>query len=239
VQRGAIALSKKIPDLDVVPGGVTAANLFFEVARQISAGNFNGESERIAGDALLSLFAGTSLTLNIIARLNPTGLAYDPAKTYTLYDYLDVAYQGKHYAYIGEAPSAGNAPPDPLHWLLISSDGTGGGIAWTEYTASATLVANTGAIVNSTNDLEFALPSTGLNLGDRIPIAGEGTGIWSVISATGINASNGNTNMGLRRLLSHRFVVADLLWNGHRWIVANPVDMTGLELFDPNEGGES
>lgn len=124
--------------------------------------------------------------------------------------------------------------------LIPSNPGSGGGITWTEYTAAATLAANTGAMVNSADDLTFTLPSTGLDLGDRILIAGEGTGIWSVISTTGINASNGSTNiglLGLRRLLSHRFVVAELLWNGHRWIVASPAAMTGLELFDPNAGG--
>ena len=104
-------MSKTIPQLSTVPGGVTAANLFFEVARQISAGIFNAESEKISADALLALFAGTSLTVNIVQRLNPTGLAYNPATTYTLYDYLDVAYQGKHYAYIGAAPALGMHRP--------------------------------------------------------------------------------------------------------------------------------
>jgi hypothetical protein len=118
----------------------------------------------------------------------------------------------------------------------IPPSNSGGGIAWAEYTASVTLVANTGAIINSPNDLEFTLPSTGLELGDRILIGGEGTGIWSVVSTTGITASNGSTNIALRRLLSHRFVVAELFWNGYRWIVI-PAEMTGLELFDPNAGG--
>jgi hypothetical protein len=55
VQRSASALSKTIPDLNLVPGGVTAANLFFEVARQINPGNFNGESERISGNSLAQI----------------------------------------------------------------------------------------------------------------------------------------------------------------------------------------
>lgn len=125
-------MSKTIPQLNTVPGGVAAANLFFEVARQITAGNFNGESEKISGDALLALLAGTSLTLNIIQRLNPTGAAYDPATTYTLYDFLDVAYQGGHYAYIGVAPSSGNAPTDSAYWLLISEDGADGASGLTQ-----------------------------------------------------------------------------------------------------------
>ena len=119
-------MSKTIPQLSTVPGGVTAANLFFEVARQITAGNFNGESEKISADALFALLAGTSLTVNIIQRLNPTGVAYNPATTYTLYDYLDVAYQDGHYAYINPAPSAGHLPTDSAYWLLISSDGADG-----------------------------------------------------------------------------------------------------------------
>ncbi len=121
-------MSKTIPQLSTVPGGVTAGNLFFEVARQITAGNFNGESEKISGDALLALLAGTSLTLNIIQRLNPTGAAYDPATTYTLYDFLDIAYQGGHYAYINPVPGAGHLPTDTVYWVLISTDGPAGAV---------------------------------------------------------------------------------------------------------------
>jgi hypothetical protein len=221
-------LNKTIPDLNVVPNGVSAANLFFEVARQISAGNFNGESERIAGDALLSLFAGTSLTLNIIQRLNPTGLAYDPAKTYTLYDYLDVPYQGAHYAYIGDAPSAGNAPPNLSYWVLIAKDGEGGGIGWDEYNASATLAANTGAIADSPNPIKFTLPSGAI--GNLISVQGNGSlGTWAVVGGT-ITLSDSTQNTGIRQLDTDLFAGVDLLCvSPGVWVVRSP--FVGIELF--------
>jgi hypothetical protein len=131
---GTIRLSKKIPDLAIAPQ-TAAANLFFEVARQISAGVWNGESEKIAADTLIQLLidAGAPVNINLIQRLNPTGVAYSPTTTYLPYDYLDVAYQGGHYVYRVDAPPAsGHAPPDPNYWILISKDG--GGITWTEYT---------------------------------------------------------------------------------------------------------
>lgn len=234
-------MSKTIPQLSTVPGGVQAANLFFEVARQITAGNFNGESEKIAGDALLSLFAGTSLTLNIIQRLNPTGLAYDPTKTYTLYDYLDVAYQGKHYAYIGAAPSAGHAPPDLLHWLLISSDGGGGGIAWTEYldpvTSPVNLLPNSGVISSGTTDTEFVLPdAASVEVGDRIIVQGKGSGIWSLTGAT-IRAIGGASGTALRRLSSNPYAACELrAINSVTWIIISPSSLEFLEFFDSGGG---
>jgi hypothetical protein len=121
-------MSKDIPSLALAPRTV-AANLFFEVARQISAGVWNGESEKIAADTLVALLvdAGAAVNINLIQRLNPTGTAYAPENIYTPYDYLDVAYNGAHYVYRPDAnPSSGHAPPDPLYWILIASDGQPG-----------------------------------------------------------------------------------------------------------------
>ena len=122
-------MSKKIPELNLVPGNVLASNLFFEVARQISANAFNGESERIAADTLIALLtnAGAAININLISTLNPTNAAWDSARTYTPYDYLDVAYQGKHYVYSpAKQPSAGHLPTEAAYWILISSDGAVG-----------------------------------------------------------------------------------------------------------------
>ena len=122
-------MSKKIPELNLVPGGVLASNLFFEVARQISANTYNGESERIAADTLIALLtnAGAAININLISTLTPTNAAWDSARTYTPYDYLDVAYQGKHYVYSpAKQPSAGHLPTEAAYWILIASDGTVG-----------------------------------------------------------------------------------------------------------------
>jgi hypothetical protein len=117
-------LSKKISELAIAPAS-SADLLWLEVAREITAGNWNGISERIRVSTLVALLsdAGAAINLNLIQQLNPTGAAYLPTRTYTLYDYLDVPYQGAHYVYVGDTPSAGNAPPDPAYWVLISTDG--------------------------------------------------------------------------------------------------------------------
>jgi hypothetical protein len=117
-------LAKKISELSIAPSS-TADLLWLEVAREISAGVWNGISERIQVSTFLTLLAnaGAAINVKIERQLNPTGAAYSASTTYTLYDYLDVPYLGGHYAYIGEAPSAGNAPPDPAYWVLISTDG--------------------------------------------------------------------------------------------------------------------
>ena len=124
-------MSKKIPELNLVPGGVLASNLFFEVARQISANTYNGESERIAADTLIALLtnAGAAININLISTLTPTNAAWDSTRTYTPYDYLDVAYQGKHYVYSpAKQPSAGHLPTEADYWILIASDGAVGAV---------------------------------------------------------------------------------------------------------------
>ena len=124
-------MSKKIPELNLVPGGVLASNLFFEVARQISANTYNGESERIAADTLIALLtnAGAAVSINLISTLTPTNAAWDSTRTYTPYDYLDIAYQGKHYVYSpAKQPSAGHLPTEAAYWILIASDGAVGAV---------------------------------------------------------------------------------------------------------------
>jgi hypothetical protein len=115
-------VTRKIPQLSTVPA-TDADALYFEVAREVSPGVFNGESEKIRGDALVTLLAdgGANVQINIIQRLNPLG-AYNSGTTYSLYDFVSVG--GGNYAYINATPAAGNDPPDPDYWLLISEDGT-------------------------------------------------------------------------------------------------------------------
>jgi hypothetical protein len=113
---------KKIPDLSLVPSGTPASQLFLETARQISAGVWAGESERIGATDFVALLAaaGASLSVNITSLLNDRG-TYSPSATYTRYDF--VAYGGGHYAYVNGTPGSGNAPPNVAYWVLISVDG--------------------------------------------------------------------------------------------------------------------
>jgi hypothetical protein len=113
---------KKISDLSPVPSGTPASQLFLETARQISAGVWAGESERIGATDFVALLAaaGASLSVNITSLLNDRG-TYSPGSTYTRYDF--VAYGGGHYAYVNGTPGSGNAPPNVAYWVLISVDG--------------------------------------------------------------------------------------------------------------------
>jgi hypothetical protein len=113
---------KKISDLSPVPSGTPASQLFLETARQISAGVWAGESERISGADFVALLAaaGASLSVNITSLLNDRG-TYSPSATYVRYDF--VAYGGGHYAYINGTPGSGNAPSNVAYWVLTSVDG--------------------------------------------------------------------------------------------------------------------
>jgi hypothetical protein len=113
---------------------------------------------------------------------------------------------------------------------LIPPSPGGGGITWTEYTAAATLVANTGAIANSTNTIKFTLPAG--EIGDLILVQGSGSeGLWQVIDGT-ITLPDGTQDTGIRQLDTHLFAGVELLClSPGIWVVRNPFNLVGIELF--------
>jgi hypothetical protein len=124
-------------------------------------------------------------------------------------------------------------------YLAIASDAVstsgGGGLAYTEFTASAALTEGQGAIANSSSAINFTLPA-GLAANQPIEVTGKGTGIWAVLGGTFLTAA-GVSNTGLRRLATHQYASARIkaIAPG-AWVIQNPSDMTGLELFTDNAG---
>ena len=180
-------MSKKISDLNLVPGNVIASNLFFEVARQISANTYNGESERIAADTLIALLtnAGAAININLISTLTPTNAAWDSARTYTPYDYLDVAYQGKHYVYSSaKQPSAGHVPTEVDYWILIASDGAVGAVGPAGATGATGAIGPAGAQGSAGTNGTSAIATTA-GTPPAIPAIGS-SATYTVNSTTGL-----------------------------------------------------
>jgi hypothetical protein len=167
---------KKIPDLSLVPANTPAAQLFLEVARQISAGVWAGESERISAADFVGLLTaiGASVSVNITSLLNDRG-NYSAGATYTRYDF--VLFSGGHYAYIAATPGSGNAPPNVAYWVLISTDGKSS-IATITDTAPAAIPA-VGAQVTYGVD-----SSAGLVVGQIVGVGGASTLTVAAIPTT-------------------------------------------------------